>query len=150
MAVVASSISSGIWSKVDDLATERAKTGQLDRAGPVVDERLLVEVEVVEGRLGVAAGPARSSCSPATANDRPGTHGEDDEEDEDEGDGDQDAADDRPAVSLGAPLQRSSSALPPRDSGLHLSPHDSIGSVNGRSFPGSPGHWSKTRQARAL
>ena len=69
--------------------------------------------------------------------ERPGARGKHGDEDEDDGDGDEDAADDGPAVPLRPLLQRASTALPPRDSSLHLSPHDSIGSVNGRSFTAS-------------
>ena len=60
------------------------------------------------------------------------------DEDEDDRDGDEDAADDGSAVRpVGRRLQRASMALPPREGGLHLSPHDSIGSVNDRSCAAS-------------
>ena len=44
----------------DDLTLALAETGKLDRAGPVVDDRLLIEIEVGQRRLGagVDAGQA--------------------------------------------------------------------------------------------
>ena len=45
IAVVASIISGGIWSNVDELAAEDAEPGELHRAGPVVDDRGLLEAE---------------------------------------------------------------------------------------------------------
>ena len=44
--VVASMSHGGIWSIGDDVALDLAEAGELDLAGPVVDDRLLGEVEV--------------------------------------------------------------------------------------------------------
>ena len=60
------------------------------------------------------------------------------EEDEDD---DGDSTDDRAATRLGAALERPSMALAPREAGLHLWPHDSIGSVNERT---SASRWVET------
>ena len=47
----------------DELALEVAEAGELDLAGPVVDDRLLLELEVGEGCLRGRAGRRRSSCT---------------------------------------------------------------------------------------
>ena len=57
-AVVASSSTFGISSKVDDLALGVAEAGQLDLAGPVVDDRLLGQ-DVVGQRRRVDRDPGR-------------------------------------------------------------------------------------------
>ena len=56
--VVASTISGGISVEGDDLALEVAEARQLDLAGPVVDDRLLLEVDVRQRGHRVRAGPA--------------------------------------------------------------------------------------------
>ena len=92
IAVVASMISAGSWSKVDELALELAEPGQLDLAGPVVDDRLLLELDVRRARRGV--GQARGVVVVGADGERPrrrprgGPSEEDDEEDgEDRADG---------------------------------------------------------------
>ena len=56
-----------------------------------------------------------------------------DEEDEE---GEEDLADGRSGPPLRSTLERPSVALAPRETGLHLRPHDSIGGVNERMAPG--------------
>ena len=116
----------------DELALEVAEPRQLDLAGPVVDDRLLLEVDVRERRDGV--GQARrvvvvgahghERTRPGDQAGRQDEHHEDDEEDLPEG---------RSGPSLRSALERLSTALAPREGGLHLWPHDSIGGVNERS-----------------
>ena len=58
IAVVASMISPGSWSYVDELALQVAEAGELDLAGPVVDDRLLLEVDVRRALPSGREGPA--------------------------------------------------------------------------------------------
>ena len=68
------------------------------------------------------------------------------QEDDEDDDGDLDRR--RAAASPGAALERPSMALAPREAGLHLRPHDSIGGVNERTTP--PGRVETTRRSSAV
>ncbi len=121
-----------------DLATQRAQACQLDLPGPVVDDRLLFEPEIVE----CLAGVGQALCVEVVRGhreQRPSAGRQDRHEDEDDRDGDEDAAEDRSASPGRATMQRASMTLPPGQGGLHLSPHDSIGFVNDRTCAAASG-----------
>ena len=96
--VVASIISGGSSSKVTSSRFEVAESRELDLAGPVVDDRLLFEVDVVErlDRVGKAGGIVVVG---AHGKDRAGARGEPGGKEEDDEDDDDDPADGRPAAS---------------------------------------------------
>ncbi len=110
----------------DEFALQVAEPCQLDLAGPVVEDRLLLEIDVGQRRdrvrqpLGVVVVGAHGDDRTGTGQGPGGQH-EDDEEDE------EDLADGRPGPALRSALERPSTALAPREGGLHLWPHDSIG-----------------------
>ncbi len=120
----------------DDLAAERSEASQLHLAGPVVDDRLLLEVDVREGGLGVRE-PLRVVVVRGDREQGSSSCREQAEEQQDDGDGDEDAASPTSAAPLGTATVGASVTLPPRESRLHLSPQDSIGVVNERSSPSS-------------
>ena len=130
----------------DDLAAERAELGELDLAGPVDDARLLVELEVLErgGRVGQVR---RIVVVGADGHDQASTSRKEGAAHEDDEDDDGDSTDDRAAAPLRTPLERPSMALAPREAGLHLWPHDSIGGVNERS---SASRWVETTRRSTL
>ena len=106
----------------DDLAAERAEPGELDLAGAVVDDRGLLEVELVEDLLGI--GQARGVLV-VHAHGKHHAHepGEERQGDDDDGDRNEDPADRfRSTRSLGAPVDRSAMPLAPREACLHLRP----------------------------
>ena len=76
---------------------------------------------------GVVVVGAHGEHEPASRREEAGDEEQDDEDDDD------DPTDGRSAASLRATLERPSMALAPREAGLHLWPHDSIGGVNERS-----------------
>ena len=130
----------------DDLAAERAELGELDLARPVDDARLLVELQVLErrggvGQVGGVVVVGADGHDEASTSRKEGGTQEDDEDD------DGDSTDDRATTPLGAALERSSMALAPREAGLHLWPHDSIGGVNERS---SASRWVQTTRRSTL
>ena len=104
----------------DDLAAERAEPGELDLARPVVDDRGLLEVELVEDLLGIGQAGGVLVVH-AHGKDDANEPGEERQGDEDDGDRDEDAADRfRSTRSLGAPVDRSAMPLAPREACLHL------------------------------
>ena len=115
-----------------ELALEVAEAGQLDLAGPVVDDRLLLEGDVGQGldRIREAGGVVvvgphgDDGAGPGQEATREDEHHEDDEKDLTDGR--------RSCPTLRATVERPSMALAPRETGLHLRPHDSIASVNQR------------------
>ncbi len=116
-----------------DLTLEFAEAGELDLAGPVVEDRLLLVREVREGGLRIRQA-LRVVVVRAHGEDEARAGGQQGDEEEDEQDDEGDPTDDRAATRLlGAALERSSLAPAPREAGLHEWPHDSIGSVNQRS-----------------
>ena len=111
----------------DQLALELAQLGQHDLAGAVDDRRLLVEAQVAQGVLGVGQALAVEVVGGGDR-DHPGHADQREDGQEEDGDRDQDSAKvrraARPSASDAAPM-----ALPPREAGLHVGPHDSIGVV---------------------
>ena len=120
---------SGVRSAIrHDLALQVAEAGQLDLAGPVVDDRLLGELDGLQARRGVrqarrvvVVGADREDEPDARDDERPDEQGDDD--------GADDRDDRRSAASARLAAERASMALAPREAGLHLWPHDSIGGV---------------------
>ena len=126
IAVVASRISPGSSVEGDELALQVAEARELDLAGPVVEDRLLLEVDVGERGLRVGQ-PFGVVVVGADGHDRTGAReraGGQDEHDEDD---EEDLTERRSGPSLRSALERPSAALAPREGGLHLWPHDSIG-----------------------
>ena len=119
----------------DDLAAEGAEARQLDLVGAVVDDGLLLEIEVRQGRLGVRQA-SRVVVVSSHREQRPRSGREHGDQEDDDGDGDEDATEEVPAL-CGPAADRAPMALPPSERGLHLSRHDSIGTVNERSVAAS-------------
>ena len=99
----------------DELALQVAEAGELDLAGPVVDDRLLFEVDVVErfDRVGKAGGVVVVG---AHGKDRTGARGEPGGEEQDDEDDDDDPTDGRACASSRLSLERSTMALATRES----------------------------------
>ena len=129
-----------------DLTPERAEPGELDLAGPVVDDRLLLEAEVLEGGAGVGQS-LRIEVVRGHGEQRASTRQQDRDQQEDDRDGDEGGADDGSAAPGRLAVEGAPMALPPRQGGLHLSPHDSIGVVNDRTGAAVP---VQTRRGRGL
>ncbi|GIW20139.1 MAG: hypothetical protein KatS3mg065_0435 [Chloroflexota bacterium] len=112
----------------DELAPGRPEASQLDRPGPVVDDRLLVEGEVLEDRprvrkaLGVLVVGENDAGEPDETDDEEGA-----EEEEGEGDGDGDGR--SPTSRWAATVAEPTLALPPREAGVHAGGDDSIGTA---------------------
>src|SRR5439155_26735941 len=111
----------------DELALELAEPGQLDLAAAIGDPSLLVELEVGERVLGVGQALAVVVVG---RSDRDETRQADQDEDrqDQEGDRDDDSSEVRRATRPSA-LDAAPMALTPREAGLHVGPHDSIGVV---------------------
>src|SRR6185503_9494360 len=120
-----------------DLSTKAAEAGQLDLAGAVVDDRLLLEREAFQRGAGIGQ-TLRVEVVRGHGEQRPCARQHDGDEHEDDRDGDEDAADDGSAAPSRPAVQAASMTLPPGQGGLHLSPHDSIGSVNDRTGAAVP------------
>ena len=103
----------------DELALQVAEAGQLDLAGPVVDDRLLLEVDVVERFDGVGQTGGVVVVG-AHGKDRTGARGEPGGEEKDDEDDDDDPTEGRSCPSSRLSLERSTMALATRESGLHL------------------------------
>ena len=116
----------------DEFALQVAQASQLDRAGPVVDDGLLLERDAGQGSdwIGEAGGVVvvGRGGEHDPAGDHEPTGGEHDHEDDEDDPTDRGAA----GLCLRSALERSPMALAPRQSGLHVRPHDSIGGVNER------------------
>ena len=112
----------------DELALQVAESGELDLAGPVVDDRLLLELDVRERRDGVGQA-GRVLVVGADGDERTGPGDQAGRQDEHDEDDEEDLPDGRSGMSLRLALERLSTALAPREAGLHLWPHDSIGGV---------------------
>ena len=120
----------------DDVAPLAGERCELDLAGPVVDTRLLGQVEVVEDLLGVGEALAvvrEGAHGPGEADEA----GDEEGGEEEERDGDRDAGDGASSVGGALAGARPATALPPREAGLHGVGHDSIAVMNPRSI--SPG-----------
>ncbi len=109
------------------LALELTEPGEDRLVGPVADRGLLVEDETAQGVLGVGQSLAVVVVG---GGDRDQARQADQQEDRQEQDGDRDEDSSkvrratRPSASEAAPM-----ALSPREAGLHVGPHDSIGVV---------------------
>jgi hypothetical protein len=116
----------------DEFALEVTEPGQLDLPGPVVQDRLLFEVDIRQrcDRVGQAGGIL---VVRAHGDERPGPGEQAGGQDEHHEDDEEDLAEGRSGASLRSDPERPSTALAPREGGLHLCSHDSIGGVNQRS-----------------
>ena len=112
--------------ELHQLALEIAEAGQLDLAGPVVDDRLLLELDVVEGR-----GGQRESGRIVVVRADDGDEADERHEERAQEHGGNDRAENGRDVGSATPRRAfsngSSVALAPCEAGLHLGPHDSIG-----------------------
>src|SRR5829696_3994007 len=111
----------------DDLALELAEARQLDLAGPVGDERLLVERQIAQRVARVGQALAVVVVRGGNAN-HPRQADEDEDQEKNDRDRDGDSLDGRGAAGPPA-VEAAPMALPPREAGLHVGPHDSIGAV---------------------
>ena len=102
-----------------DFSSERTEPRQFHLARPVVDDRLLVEIQAAEGGLGIRQA-LRVIVVGGHSEDRPDGSRQQAEDQEDEWDRDEDPAKHRPALTLWSTLQGAPMALPPRESRLHL------------------------------
>ena len=116
----------------DQFALEVAEASEFDLAGPVVDDRLLLERDVRERGHGVGQ-PGGVLVVRGSHEERTGgRHKAAGEEHHHEDDGD-DPSDGGSGTGLRPASERPAMALTPRETGLHEWPHDSIGGVNDRS-----------------
>jgi hypothetical protein len=114
-----------------DLALELAELRQLRLAGSVGEDGLLVEGEIAQGvarvgqALAVVVVSGRDPDDPCDADEHEGAKEDDGDCDDGPPNGGGTAG---PPAAEAAPM-----ALPPREAGLHVGPHDSIGTVSSPS-----------------